>query len=185
MKSHRLRSSRFSVSFNAVPHMKKHNKMDNRHLILIWEFLKISDDGDGSSKGRLDLVEERARPCCNHVLMSMLLFLLHFKTSNSNSNTNNRYKGNTGTISTSVIRDCVAASGLKKSALDDVLESSGLNEDRQVDFNEFQQITKSATDKMKGYFNGLRDAVKQAERSGQRPSMTKRELEVQLVLREV
>ena len=55
-------------------------------------------------------------------------------------------------------------------------------EDRQVDFNEFQQITKSTTHNMKGYFNGLRNAVQEAEKNGQRPSMTKRELEVQLKL---
>jgi len=55
-------------------------------------------------------------------------------------------------------------------------------EDRQVDFNEFQKLTKSTTDKMKGYFNGLRNAVEEAEKNGQRPSMSKRELEVQLKL---
>ena len=76
----------------------------------------------------------------------------------------------------------MTASGMRKSAVHDVLKSSGLMEDRQVDFNEFQKLTKSTTDKMKGYFNGLRNAVEEAEKNGQRPSMSKRELEVQLKL---
>lgn len=136
MRMQRLRAPRYSHSFNAVPNMKNDAGVGTPNA----RSLATSLSPIASPIGRTESKEEDeyekkelSSPETGDVVESCF----------------DDYKGDDGTVSSAVIRDCIASSGLKRESISQLISENGLEEDRRINLEEFRQLTKSASDGMK------------------------------------
>lgn len=185
LKSNRMKNARFSLSFNAVPHMAKRNKMnvspssnfikgslgrlDSSESLAEVDEEEDEEKEEGEEKeeekptppieGRGDPHDELAKSCYD------------------------AYKDENGTVSTSVIRDCMTSSGVSKEKVSSILKDHGVDKDRCVSLPDFLELSRGTSNSLAEYMKELEEAATRLQENGTIPAKyTKEELDLQMKL---